>query len=425
MEPRAASKPTVFTLRAGLTGLRLGVGNASRNAALMVALVALGTWRFRRNDHSWPEVFELVGWSVGGAVTLALLYLWLYGRSSLTVTSDELIVWRLGRRHSIRRADVGEIIEGTKDWSYSRGESARYWFVTDEGGHRFVALPQLQWPAGAFEELARALGITPRKARNDEEELLAPWWMRHIVATAIIAFLAVLVVWGALYWGVPAWQDARRASAEHEAQSGFTASIEPQLTKPRFPHLQDSKHDVPTSPLGVSADAEDSSEIRLRSSVDLAGPGAEAPATEALELLDLQCGYTAAGVKVTLSSVDYTSTDGNHERHIEFECGTDRGSLAKWLAWAETAPANPNIGAIHASQRSSYDGDPSEPLEVRVSVADLSDADFRTTMDHLCTFPAIDALHISMDSDKGAGHAPVNCERPDYSLGEWQTSGSR
>ncbi|WP_029089005.1 hypothetical protein [Brevibacterium album] len=426
MDQRAETQQDTFTLRAGSAGIRLGLRNLLKNGPILLAAVAIWGFRARWNGHSWAEVFERVGWIVGGALAVAMLYLWLYGRSSVTVTSSELIVRRFGRKQSMLRDAVGEIIEGERDWGTGREAApAFYWFITDRSGRRFVALPQTQWPVSGLEDLARALQVAPRRPRNsDEERQLAPWWMRHIFLAALVLGLVLTVVVGLIWWGGAAWQDARRAAAEQSAEHSYIATIEPQLTKSRYPSLQEIEHDVVTSPLRVSGYAEDLDDVILRPSVSLVGTENEIPATETLELLDLQCSYSTPEAAVSVSTVNYASAEeGRYERTVEFKCGMDRSPLETWLAWAEENSVGANVSAVNVTRESSYDGE--QLLDIGILVEDYSDADFRAMVDHLCTYPEADALRMRINEELGSQSAPINCGLPEYSLGEWQNSRDR
>lgn len=413
MDQRTGTSPVIFTVTAGQGGLRLGARNIAQNWPLMLTIVGTSTtYGLRNGDGDTSSTLVRTALAAVVAFAVGIVYYVIYGLSSITLTRDELVVNRAGVRQRLPRDQVAEIVRGTVDRGNGLGaDRATMTFIVTTEGERFVGLPALQWRDGAFEDLADALGVRIRTVRDrEEEDRLTPGWIKHILATT--AGIVVLMIVGFLLWlAATMWQGARLTDAEETAQQEFVASVEPELTTTRFPHLDKGSDDRPVELLSVSAHAEEVSDVDLRSSIRLRGTDGELPAVEVRDLLDLQCAAAQPGAEVGLASVVYTSDDEfGYDRVAELECGADRSELEQWLAWAQEHPAGADLGARDVSQTVGYDGDP-VPLEVRIQTPDAADATFDGAVEHVCTYPGAEDLSIDIrDEDVTRSLNHVRCE---------------
>lgn len=418
MDQRAQTQPPTLVVRPVLTGLRRILSSIISVVVVTVAAVLWGIYWARNGSYDSEEI-ELLGWVVLGVLAVATGYYLVYGRSTIEVTRDELVVTRLGVRQRLSRTAVGGVIEGGVDYKNFRWSNrANYWFITDTEGERFVALPGVMWPADGFEELARALGTWARPAEGRDEELaLTPWW-KQMPAQMTVAGVALIGVMLFGWWATVTVQGWWQLTTEKSVQREFVAAVEPQLTTSTFPHLAE-RNSAPGTSLDVSAYAEAGADVRLRPSVHLASTDSELPASEAMDLLDLQCGYSPSGVKVTQASVTYNSDEDTwFDRDIEFECGADPGPLRAWLTWVEDHPADADLGDRSVEHGVGYDGDPL-PLQIDAYLPDASDDTFRRAIDHFCAYPAIDELDVTLrDEDSTRSSIRLNCAYPEDGLGQ-------
>ncbi|GAB3619694.1 hypothetical protein GCM10027417_09540 [Glutamicibacter endophyticus] len=429
------TQPEVFELRAGTTGLRTGIGRLLSNWPVKIVAALGASVALHLRGLAWADAFAVTLGIIGATLTLSWLYFWLYGRSTVTLTKDGLSVRRFGVRRFLARAEVGQIFEVEKDWGFGQHKTLlHYWFITDRAGNRFVAFPDALWPDQGMVQLARALRIEPRQVTSRlEEARISPWWMRHFWGTTLVVGLVLTIVGGALWWGVAAWQEARRASAERVAERDFAAYAESELSPLRYPHLQEDDNRMPPSPFIAVAHAADLNAVTLNVTINLGGSDTEMPTTEALGLVDRMCAYTPPTAKsfpaVKTVSVTYESNKAfGYDRVIEHECSTERGSLEQWTSWAERHPAEADLATIEAIQEEPYGDEPSR-LEVVARVQTDTEADFRTTLNHLCAYPAHETLTMHIyTADTGSGTQSaryVDCQRTEAELSEWRDSKNR
>ena len=414
MSLRARTQPADLTLRAGATGHRVALANLRKNWPSAVTLVVIwGGYSYRNND-SWSQTLVNAGLVLGGVLGAVAVCNALYSRSTVVLTRDELVVTRMGRRQRLPRAEVGGLVRGSTSSLSMSSVPGFYWFITDTRDERFVALPGWLFPDGAFEDLSRELGIRPRAVTDREEEVrLSPLWMKNVLVTGVLSAVVLIGMVALVLQGAGAWQDWRQERAERAAESRHVAQVEPRLTASRYPHLKFSEHDVATSPLTVSASAEEPADVRLRSAIALVGTDRELPAAETMDLLALQCGPSEPGAEVTRASVTYESDDDlGYERVVDLECGADRASLRRWLTWAEANPPALDLGDLTATSGLDHDGDPVLTLEA--IVPDASDRAFAVVMEHGCAYPGADGPTLTIhDEDRSRSSRAVDCSRPE------------
>lgn len=413
MDQHARTQPATLTVTAGQGGLRLGVRTIAQNWPLMLVLVGTSTaYGLRNGDGDTSSTLVRTGVVLVAAFAVSIAYYVIYGLSSITLTRDELVVSRAGFRQRLPRDQVAEIVRGTVDRGNGLGaDSATMTFIVNTEGERFVGLPTLQWHKSALEELADALDVRIRTVKDrEEEERLTPGWIKHIFAMTG-GVVMIMIVGFLVWWAVFTWQEARLTNAEETAQQEFVTSVEPELTTTRFPHVDEGIDDRPVELLSVSAHAEQASEVDLRSSIRLRGTDAELPASEVLDLLDLQCAASPPGAEVSLAAVSYESNeDFGYDRVAEHECGADRTELEQWLAWAGENPAGAELGARDVSQGLGYDGE-TIPLEVNIQTPDTEDATFDAAVEYVCAYPETEDLTIHIrDEDLIRSLHHVRCE---------------
>lgn len=409
MSLRARTQPADLTLRAGATGHRVALANLRKNWPSAVTLVVIwGGYSYRNND-SWSQTLVNAGLVLGGVLGAVAVYNALYSRSTVVLTRDELVVTRMGRRQRLPRAEVGGLVRGSTSSLSMSSVPGFYWFITDTRDERFVALPGWLFPDGAFEDLSRELGIRPRAVTDREEEVrLSPLWMKNVLVTGVLSAVVLIGMVALVLQGAGAWQDWRQERAERAAESRHVAQVEPRLTASRYPHLKFSEHDVATSPLTVSASAEEPADVRLRSAIALVGTHRELPAAETMDLLALQCAPSEPGDEVSRASVTYESDDDlGYERVVDLECGADRKVVEEWLTWAEEHPATSAIGQLTLESTIGHDGELRR--EAQMWVPDASDDRFRAAVEYMCAHPGADEVDLRVNDEDFTRSLDVDC----------------
>ena len=420
MDQTTAPQPTTFTRRAGLSGLRLGWANVRHNwLRLVFVILVWGGYQLRING--WSDGVAIVGWSLGGVFVFAVLFYGLHGLSTIRLTRDELVVTRFGVRQRLPRDEVGDLVRGRAYPNHANAsQEVHYRFITDVRGQRFAAIPEWSFPDSTFEDLAVVLGVESRPVTGPaEERRLSPWWMRSLWLTTLVSGVALVVLVALVWWASVALKDWLHARAETAAQETFVAQVEPQLTTSRFPHLDLEDQGAPASPLSVSAYAETSSEVRLRSWVKLVGTNPELSSAEAIELLDIQCAASTEEAEVTVSQLGYES-DGvfGYDRYVELACASDPSDVHDWLTWSEQHPADQDAGSFTVTQRRFSMGEQLD-LEIVGYAVDASDKAFRATMEHMCAFPGADETTLRVyDRDRDRRVFKVRCGSIEEQLAE-------
>ena len=419
MNSSTATEPATFYRRAGSSGLRLAWANVRNNWVLLVSIiVARGGYYYRNNG--WSDTVTMLSWTIGGIVVILALGYGLYAQSTVRLTRDELIVTRFGVRQRLARDEVGDFVRSRPHTNpLSTSPAVHYWFITDVRGQRFVAVPQWSFPDNTFEDLADVLGVEARAAIGPEEEQrLAPWWMSNMLLATLSAAVVLVIVVSLATVSTIAVRNWMHTRAETSAQDALVAQVERQLTTERFPHLDQEAQGGSASPLFVSGYAETSSEVRLRSRVDLVGATPELSSAEAIELLDIQCAASTPDAEVTVVAVGYTSDDVlGYDRYVELDCAADPSDVHAWLTWSEQHPATQGAGAVTVTQET-YDGEQSD-LEIVGEAVDATDKALRATLEHVCAFPGADEAHVAVhDRDMERSIPHVRCDSIEAQLAE-------
>ncbi|MCL7451385.1 hypothetical protein, partial [Staphylococcus aureus] len=139
---------------------------------------------------------------------------------------------------------------------------------------------------------------------------------------------------------------------------------------------------------------------------------AEAPASEVIGLLDVQCDYSRRWVEVH-AAVNYDNGDERgFGRSFDVDCAADRSDLEDWAVWAEENLGQQDLLTIWAEQRIGFDDEPGE-LSVSVTVPDTSDETFIKVVERLCTYPAHEDMNVSIhDEDYERSFGFLWCEDP-------------
>ncbi len=405
-----ARTQSTYTLKAGSIGLRKFGNRVLRKSPILLVAVVLLT--LRGSDLVGGIIDAVL--LVGGILVVVAFFYWLHGFSTIEVTPDEVIVTRLGVKQRRPRDQITAVIGDVVDYRMSRLQDApeTQWAVLETGTRRFFGVDGASWPSDGFEQLARVLGLSARTPQNNtEKSLLKPWFMRGVGNFVMVLVVAAVVI-GLLAWGVIVARGLILDRLGDGAGQSYAETIEPKLTTSRFPHLSETRHGEPISPLHVSGYTDNYVHKRLRSAVRLEGTAPEPPASEVIGLLDVQCDYSKPWVDVR-GSVNYDSGgELGFERSYDVDCATDRSDLEDWVVWAEENLGQEDLPTIVAEQQLGYDDEPGE-LSVDVTVPDASDETFIAVVERLCTYPGHEDMNVRIhDEDHERSFGFLRCENP-------------
>lgn len=387
---------STFTLEAGPIGVKkFGKRLVRKSPFVLIALVLLA----RRGDDLVGGAIDAV-LLVGGALAVVAFFYWIHGFSTIEVTPDEVVLTRLGVRRRRPRDQITAVIGGVIDYRVSKLQDApeTQWAVLETGGRRFFGVDGTSWPSDGFHQLADALGLEARRPENGTEHaMLKPWAVRKRRNFVLVVVLAGIAV-GLVAWGVIVAKGMTQDLLGDTAGENYTETVEPKLTTSRYPHLTQTRHGVPTSPLSVSGYTDNYVQKRLRAAVGLEGTASEAPASEVIGLLDVQCDYSQRWVEVHASVTYDNGGELGYDRIFEVDCAADRSDLEDWAVWAEENLGQQDLLTVVAEQRIGFDDEPRE-FDLSVTVPDTSDETFVRVVERLCTYPAHEDMNVSIHDE--------------------------
>lgn len=423
---------TLLEVRAGRAGLRVILGNLRKRWWVLALIPVPSVFASLVSGNGWKGLIP--GGLLLGLVLLVLAVilacLAFYARSTITVTTTELIVKRV-RRRVLARSDVGEALValfGARPQLPSMVAQAFGMVITDREGNRFVRLPLAYWPdENGVDAVLEELRLTPRFATAAEEKLATPFVARRPFVSGLIGATVLI----ALIVGVVVLVDRHRAddlaARAVEIERGWPAYADQHLTSTQFPHL-----------IATAASAFANDDLFVSVDLDLAGGGPELRADESMALIDSACGYgegqerveQRVELRLSATTPDLRTGEVDRWRTVQVDCDVDRALMTSWLRWAERHPLPVNRGPISVEQVG--DADHPGPLDVRLDLPRHGDSAVRAGIAHLCEFRPLGiepgAVSLSLASyDAHASYAvrDVVCTDVDAALTEWKSTVER
>lgn len=362
-----------LTVRAGDAAVKLTLSALRRRWRYLAAIVAAFTVFGALAGNVWGGLF--VGGLLLGllliVIAVALVAQWRHRTATICVTATDLLV--KGRR--LPRADFGEMVLGFFTNLPTEPAALQACFTTREG-RRFATVQLAWWPADGLDEVAAALGTTPRLAEGGSEvRLLQPWWVRHwfaTIATGTVVGIAVIV--GVIMIGDYVIGSRARAAAA-DAEEAWPAYAAEHLTVQEVPGLVSA--DVQVSP-----DDDDRSQLDVRTELSIEtsdgqlSPAAFSKANAAV------CGFHSEldGRKTSFRNVIYVSRPrvSDSAARLDVGCG-DVEPVRAWLTYLSDHPLGSAVDRADASYAQGL-------LSVWLFMASPSADAFATTAERTCGF---------------------------------------
>lgn len=363
----------------------------TRGALVLAAAIVLGAAVAIASGEVAAALFPIA--FLGGIVllvaVLGLPLAALYGRSSVTVTDEHVVVRRL-RRRVLARAEAGDVVLGFFTVAPLDFTDAQV-CLTRRDGTRFATLPATYWDFDGITQIAAALGTEPRW-QDARDERLRPFYVRHLWATAFGGGLALAVVIVAAIVAYDAIAAHQRGADAARVLRSWNADVAPRLRA--LPGVR-----------SVDADKEST-----RVAVDYGG--AEIAPGPARRLNDLVCAHRARSLRVAVSYVDRSDPQLQDGRRVRFECdaASDPGSVLAQLARRPLARSVRYASLELSTLRDFHDRVLGTRLALFATQTGTSTADLTTTLDAACALRAARG-QLELQVDVTAGKRETSLDR--------------
>src|SRR6266545_5147123 len=326
----------------------------------------------------------IAGGSMVGLIALVLAVVigaqWLHRNSTITVTSTELIFDGF-RRRVLPRAEFSEMVVGFFTNLPTDVAAIQVCFTTREG-LRFATVHAAWWPAGGLEQVAAALGATPRVAERPDRAL-RPWWIRHSFATtATGTVLGIAAITGGIvvYDQVVA---ARTRDAAVKAEHAWPSYAASHVTASQIPGLISAHAEV-----RPSDDSESGLSVRTELSMETAEP--QPTAGLFLSAHEAVCGFrpVLGDRPVQFSNVIYVGRPraSDSTARVVAGCG-DVTPMSDWLGYLQQHPLGP---AVERADSGYDDG----LLSVSLFLRSADVEEFDGAVARVCAFDQPDGVDV-------------------------------